>query len=171
MSVYKPGTIATATVRGVEGVRVMWTGGSAAGQWVAERAVAGQPRRLPSYWVDSGEITDIRPLVVLDLDAANPYGIPEVRLSNLLEQLRGKGATRVCLAIADQIEEQTKPPRIPEPGLWGVVSAHINGKQGPQATYKWAHAPWGWEAIGSTQATRKWEDLIDPVLIREGVES
>jgi hypothetical protein len=71
----------------------------------------------------------------------------------------------------DRVESRRKPPRIPEPGLWGVVSAHVNGKHGPQATYKWAHAPWGWEAIGSTQATRKWEDLIDPVLVREGLGS
>jgi hypothetical protein len=75
----------------------------------------------------------------------------------------------VCRAVADQIEAQTKPPRIPEPGLWAVVEAHT--KENPDRLK--------WVCLGkdhfrpndSDEYDRPWDNLIDPVLIREGVES
>jgi hypothetical protein len=64
--------------------------------------------------------------------------------------------------LADRVEG--KPlPRIPEPGLWGVVKAH-NG-----IARKWVHYGTGWRDAFGNHA--EWDDLIDPVLIREGVES
>jgi hypothetical protein len=165
MSDYKPGTVAVATVRGTEEARSVKCDD---GLWVTVETIDG------CRWHSEADLTDIRPLVVLDFGYWTPE-CPGLVAEWIAKKARGdRDCTSAALMVAQEIEEQTappKPPRIPEPGLWGVVSAHVNGKHGPQATYKWAHAPWGWEAIGSTQATRKWEDLIDPVLVREGVES
>jgi hypothetical protein len=171
MSDYKPGTVAVATVRGVKGVRVFcYEDRSGLLMWDSAGRIEG------SVVHTGDDITDIRPLVVLDFRDWTPEcpGLIAEWITKKARSDRDCPSTSAALMVAQEIEEQTappKPPRIPEPGLWGVVSAHVNGKHGPQATYKWAHAPWGWEAIGSTQATRKWEDLIDPVLVREGVES
>ena len=65
--------------------------------------------------------------------------------------------------IADQIEAQTKPPRIAEPGLYGVVSSEDDRGL---TTYFW-HSHGGWH--GENGSLSEWEDLVDPVLIRPGV--
>jgi hypothetical protein len=57
--------------------------------------------------------------------------------------------------------------RIPEPGLWAVVEAHT--KENPDRLK--------WVCLGkdhfrpndSDEYDRTWDDLIDPVLIREGL--
>jgi hypothetical protein len=73
----------------------------------------------------------------------------------------------VIRLLADQIERQTKPPRIPEPGLWGVVTA------GDLTRDYWIH----YRANGEEQwfstdsgVTSTWDDLIDPTLVRSGIE-
>ncbi|MGZ4516407.1 MAG: hypothetical protein ACXVXN_00570 [Mycobacteriaceae bacterium] len=167
MSTYEPGTVAVATVRGVKGVRVFRRFSPDSG--ICDWAYNPDPARGLNYSCDADAgnvVTDIRPLVVLDLDQANPWGIPEVKLSNLLEQLRGEGATGVCRAVADQIEAQTKPPRIPEPGLYGVVKAHFGSVAG--RPWIFARAECGWVCLDDGSC-REWSDLIDPVLIREGL--
>jgi len=76
--------------------------------------------------------------------------------------------------VADQIEAQTKPPRIPEPGLWGVVEAsskHFGGRREYIRTRKekgslLIEARWY-----GKHGYADWDDLIEPALIREGVES
>ena len=171
---YKPGTVAVATVRGVKGVRVFRRFSPDSG--ICDWAYNPDPARGLNYSCDADAgnvVTDIRPLVVLDLDQANPWGIPEVKLSNLLEQLRGEGATDVCRAVADQIEAQTNPPRIPEPGPWGVVEARCDAFE---RRVKWVHGDpteFGndWHTFGGSDDPyhRVWSDLIDPVLIREGL--
>jgi hypothetical protein len=73
--------------------------------------------------------------------------------------------------IADQIEEQTKPPRIPEPGWSGVVEAGVRQHderlhwQRDSGTHE-AH----WVCQNVNEYDRKWEDLVDPVLVRHGIE-
>jgi hypothetical protein len=104
--------------------------------------------------------------VVLDLDSLDTTapGEGETAAQYVVRTLRGPAhglATR--RAIADQIEAQTKPPRIPEPGLWGVVEAARYA-----STRRWVHHEeerW----ISDTGAILRWEDLRDPVLVREGV--
>ena len=76
--------------------------------------------------------------------------------------------------IADQIEAQTKPSRIPEPGLWGVVEAQTSAEGQTFFTDRIAlfrddknlMKPWVCQ-----RGRYAWADLIDPVLIRQGVES
>jgi hypothetical protein len=72
--------------------------------------------------------------------------------------------------IADQIEAQTRPPRIPEPGLWGVVEASVGGwTDGPSRFVNFGGSWIAKSPFGTKHAS--WSDLIDPTLIREGVES
>jgi hypothetical protein len=148
-----PGTVAVATVNGCENTRVFRRSGYAQfGKWIA--AEPGVPGG--SLWVDEWDIADIRPLVVLDA--------PQVDLLTAATFLRNGGWG----ALADQIEEQTKPTRIPEPGRWGVVEAGIAG--GVQRWHYVRRADDGyWYTLRGAQ--RRWDELIDPVLIREGVES
>ena len=65
--------------------------------------------------------------------------------------------------LADEIEAQTKPPRIPEPGLWGVVEDSAGDVWICTEPHRWTRIVDGVEW--------PWVDLIDPVLIREGVKS
>jgi hypothetical protein len=132
--------------------------------------VEGAPERLlfveDGGWADDVDgsvwnpdcITDARPLIVLDLDGYLP--------AELNALLRDEGYT----TLADQIEAQSKPARIPEPGLWGVVEASYAG---------WSRCPfvhgddglWRVQTRRLESATVAWDHLADPTLIREGVES
>lgn len=70
-----------------------------------------------------------------------------------------------------RVDAQTKPPRIPEPGPWGVVEAAWE-PSGERFTFvrtaRQGDADWQVTEDGSLAF---WSDLIDPVLVREGVES
>ena len=106
-------------------------------------------------------ITDARPLIVLGLGGQN--------VGNLVSDLRvaHRRTSNAGLAlIADQIESQTKPERIPEPGLWGVVEAGSkHGGVGRRVYMHGADHKWGNIRTGTT----RWDELIDPSPIREGV--
>lgn len=76
--------------------------------------------------------------------------------------------------IADQVEAQVRPPRIPEPGLWGVVEAIDGGEHQPRIPRMYirdavADEDAHWTAIGHGVRI-EWDDLIDPTLIRPGIE-
>ena len=171
MTTYEPGTVAVATVRGVPNVRVMRSGGCDGWGWVTAD-------KVETWRVHEDRLVyDIRPLVVLDTSVPNSGRAIGVWVRECAEYLRGNGQTakaRVLAGLADQIEAQTKPPRIPEPGLWGVVQATVAyegstydarfvNHDGANAAHKsWHDAGGKWW---------NWSELIDPVLIREGVES
>ncbi len=99
---YPPGTVATATVDGVQGVRVFC---QAPGRWAAPDAPTGAP---------CGELFDIRPLVVLDL--ADPAAA-ERHLRESGTRPRGGYVED----IADQIEatqsDLTTPVRVLSEGV------------------------------------------------------
>jgi hypothetical protein len=82
----------------------------------------------------------------------------------------GSNVTRtvidLLLSVAKAMGEQA--PRIPEPGLWGVVSAHYGSVAGRPWTF--TRGECGWVCLDDGSC-RVWDSLIDPVLIREGVES
>jgi len=108
------------------------------------------------------DITDARPLIVLDINALSARNIAQI--------LRSSGYA----GVADQIEAQCQPARIPEPGLWGVVQSTRRGLPGLapiDTSGRWVRValsacPWVHEG---TQYTAEWSDLIDPTLIREGL--
>lgn len=155
MTDYKPGTVAM--------VRQRMTGDK---QWDEPRIAfySGYHQR----WIDAhdGQLSsdvfweyDIRPLVVLDLDGL----VEPQRLVDSLRHSSLCGSHAIADAIAEQIEAQTKPPRIPEPGLWGVVEA----THPLLPTHRWVHHEKDrWVADQGTSCG--WDDLRDPVLIREG---
>lgn len=115
---YEPGTVAVATVRGVENVRVMKTVNDAV--WCTPKVV--QDGGFGGFYHDEGtHVTDVRPLVVLDLDA------PEVEklryaLTRWAEWTSFVPEQKAITRLLDQIEAQTKPPKPEEPtGLGAVV--------------------------------------------------
>jgi hypothetical protein len=111
--------------------------------------------------------------VVLDFTPWTP-GTAEA----IADWITGHASDRDCpsgsatLMVAQEIEAQTKPPRIPEPGLWGVVEAKapVDDRR-----IEWVHgratdAGNDWHSMDGMWS-RVWADLVDPVLVREGVES
>ena len=162
MSTYEPGTVAVATVRGVPNLRVMRTTGTAGGDdiWLTVEHVGGWRTHIAT------DVTDIRPLVMLDLDDPDAYGCSAVvhDPAKIVSALRETNSV-AAHAIARQIEAQTKPPRIPEPGLWGVVEA---GSNAHPTRRKWVRYGMGWRDL--TGNPQQWSDLIDPTLVRPGVE-
>lgn len=109
------------------------------------------------------QVTDARPLIVLDLkDFDAGYVIEVLRHPHHLWANR----------VADQIEAQTKPARIPEPAWGAIVEAHSLGAKGDRL--HWVKGSAGWtnlDATGEYLNWISWDCLIDPTLIREGIES
>ena len=112
--------------------------------------------------VPSASLTDARPLIVLDINPKSP-GILNGSLVKYLQE-------GYWFALADQIEAQTKPARIPEPGWDGKVLAHTecNSKRREFVRFSKLANLYTWADGNAHQGTLAWETLIDPVLIREG---
>jgi hypothetical protein len=103
-------------------------------------------------------VHDVRPLVVLDLGS-----VSALEVAQTIRYERDAWDP-----IADQIEAQTKPPRIPEPGLWGVVEAgQLGTNEGARSEWTRFRHGWADEITGPI----RWDQLVGPTLIREGVES
>ena len=112
-------------------------------------------------------ITDARPLVVLDLDendARHLVSYLEITVERHPDQL-GTVGRAVYTNVAAQVAQQTKPARIPEPGLWGVVQADRRR----YIRYSTDDCGEVWSSLLGQTVT--WDSLIDPTLIREGVTS
>jgi len=151
VSALKPG-LYRATVRGVADQIVMLTDAPTEDPWVSMLTSTGTVRWR---WHEGGRVTDARPLIVLDLE--HP--------AETVRHLRAESSPWDCIEeIAAAIEAQTKPARIPEPGLWGVVEATGN------RWIRYSLAGYDdWANMLGRQAV--WADLIYPTLIRAGVES
>jgi len=112
----------------------------------------------------SSDITDARPLIVIVLE--NPTWA-----TTILREISGaaEGPTWVLLrAISNQIEAQTKPARIPEPGPWGVVRASSTLTRDPSMWVRDHHGVCPWVSVAG-YVPQQWRNLIDPTLVREGV--
>ena len=57
-------------------------------------------------------------------------------------------------------------PRIPEPSVFGVVEA---GVRQHDVRLQWVRIDALWEPNDPDEYTRTWDDLLEPVLIREGI--
>ena len=170
MSTYEPGTVAVVT----------WDNAPKASQRLGrsdvttERAIytTDDHWSLMSGWqhnIGKDVPTDVRPLVVLDLDGYDGERAVTY-LRNLARESRdifGESPSprgKLANLIADQIEAQTKPPRIPEPGRWGVVS--VENRHG--LTDYWTRGYGGW--FSESGHTLEWASLTDPTLVRPGIE-
>jgi hypothetical protein len=114
-----------------------------------------------------GYTTDARPLIVLDLtedDARHLVSYLEITVERHPDQL-GTVGRAVYTNVAAQVAQQTKPARIPEPGLWGVVQADRRR----YIRYSTDDCGEVWSSLLGQTVT--WDSLIDPTLIREGVTS
>ena len=113
----------------------------------------------------------VSPLFVLDLsenDARHLVSYLEITVEEHPEQLGFVGRD-VYTNVADQIEAQTKPARIEEPkdigsGVRASSSQHREVIRWTK--YNLAEVN-NWIAINGIR--RSWDQLIDPVLIREGL--
>ena len=158
MSALKPG-LYRATVRGVADVTVIVDKNG-----MSHHESIGISTHTS---VASKEATDARPLIVLDLE----YPQIAVRALEMAFRDHTNGDARtIYRAIADQIEAQTKPARIPEPKH---VGASVSASQalGLNEAESWTRfstillANW----INTSGSKRRWTDLRDPTLIREGI--
>jgi hypothetical protein len=114
----------------------------------------------------------LRKVVVLDLSdrpvPGDRSGRSEAR--KLVDMLRETAdnfftpnAAGVARRVADQIEAQTQPPRIPEPKVFGVVRAI--GRDGIRR--EWVRTLNGWS---DGYSVHPWSTLGDPILVRPGLE-
>ena len=166
MTTYEAGTVAVVT----------WDNASVAqrdrgkSDLRSERAI----RTEDGYWaltshhlhcIGDSTVTDIRPLVVLDLD--DPSGTVASLREGAADDLWTGEAAACIESIADQIEAQPMPPRIPEPGLWGVVR-DATGEEwvrtGPtqHTSYEWLNT--------ETADSDDWAGIKAPTLVRPGIE-
>lgn len=126
MSTYEPGTVAVATVRGVPNVRVI----RRATGWASGVEIDGtrvfHPDRIPA-------VTDVRPLVVLDL--GDLAGIRATLQDAASLMVRGGINRRRLAELIDQIEQQTRPPKPAEPTGLGAVVEDAEGQ-------KWLRVDW-----------------------------
>ncbi|HLN78764.1 MAG TPA: hypothetical protein VK204_17095 [Nocardioidaceae bacterium] len=168
MTEYEQGGVYLATVKGVPNVVVIPRPRSSGGVdgWLSTKRIES----AVIFKADS--VTDIRQLVVLD-----PKQVPLSEVMNLdvkglrsyadsVEHKAAFGAANLLRHLADQIEAQTKPPRIPEPGLWGVVATGM--ADGSSVDY-WTHGHGGW--VNERGEHREWPSLDSPTLVREGISA
>ena len=162
MSALAPG-LYRATVRGVPDVDVMVSeNGTGVSEYVTLRGGARHRLHIAEH------ITNARPLTVLDISTWFPH-----RAAHALDVLKATspmkdaGAAAFLIDILEQITAQEKPARIEEPGQWGVVEAGWPDTLGP--TCHWVRDEYGWTTHGGT--TLPWGRLVDPTLIRDGIEA
>jgi hypothetical protein len=106
-------------------------------------------------------VTDARKLIVLDLCGASP--------KRLVQVLHNNAGYSGFEAIADQIEAQTEPARIDEPGWGEKVIAHTKEDPERRLFVHWHGASVNKNAWADNNTTCHWDRLIDPALVREGL--
>ena len=150
MSALSPG-LYRATVRGVPNVIVLIDENG----YGHHATIIGDSRHS-----DPSRITDVRPLIVLDLE---DHG--RVNASNLAQVLREDGYPR----LADQLEAQTKPARIPEPMGRGAVVTDGSEFHFPWTRFSGSKDQNEGNWINEDGLVQQWSKISDPTLISEGV--
>jgi hypothetical protein len=102
--------------------------------------------------------------VVLDISHENLNVLVDYLDSNF----RSGPITR---SFIRQVREQTQPPRIPEPSAWGLVEAHTRENSDRRKFGRVPEADSVHWVESETANWFLWSELIDPVLIRDGIES
>lgn len=160
MTTYAPGTVAMVSVRGGPLVRAFRDGDPAISGWSLSERVAS------SVWVDEDLVTDVRPLVVLDLEP----GI--VATLNDAERLMVPGQPNaIRLArLREQIEAQTRPPRIPEPLGLGAVVEDDEGRRWVRYPRHGGGTPWLWsDASENVKHLSAWSAINAVKVLSGGV--
>lgn len=155
----------------------------------AFRARRGEANRWVDMWcvqqdddgdtrgLEDSEVTDVRPLVVLDPDQC-PYGLTGTfwwlrRLADEDAARAGSETPRLSVLrwVVGQIEAQISPPKPAEPGKYGVVLAG-DGREWLRYTdreingFDWVRPHTN---VVDGTAYARWRDLDVVRVIREGV--
>ena len=162
MTAYEPGTVAVATVRGVPNVRVMRTDNHAAtgAEWFSGDLIDDY------RYHNARHLTNVHPLVVIDPDT-----VPDLR--GYLPEMSGDydGDDHRLVAVIDQIEAQTRPPKPAEPTGLGAVVEDAEGRR--FIRYGASLAPWigcaDNEGIDPDRPYRYWSGIDAVRVLSEGV--
>ena len=157
-----------ATVRGVQDQTVM----------VDEDGFGFTAVRVKgAYSHDDVDITDARPLIVLDIATWFPHRAAAIIADFDKMSLGDPGSDAFLIDVLTQIEAQTKPVRIPEPDPGEHVTACVMST--PERPETFLHlrlrklrneTPYDWACL-TTGHCYMWDSLIDPTPIRDGIES
>ncbi len=161
------GDIATAVVNGKRMIvqrttakQVDHAGGETV--WATPEPVAGSRREVTSSW-----LVDARPLLVLDLaDHTLTDRLADAFCAARWDHRPGSDECDPLTrdAMRAGVELVLRPP-LAEPGLLGVVDASIDPGG---LRFRWCQLEKGiWS---SRPYTSKWAGLIDPVVVRPGIE-
>ena len=126
MSEYAPGTVAVATVRGVENVRVMWDGVD----WVGAKV-------HHSYEHGMEDVTDVRPLVVLDPE-------DDADVKRLCEAYRSVDHGVGTMPMQKALRALVRPPKPAEPTAIGSRVEEANGIRYTRFSDSEAHNDGDW---------------------------
>lgn len=164
MSDYEPGTVAVATVRSVEGVRVVRVPRRDELVWmqITERYA----------WHESADVTDVRPLVVLDLPQPGELGITPYGTVMCLRQAAKAIGAKHLDDIADQIEAQTRPPKPDEPTGLGAVVKDRNDDRWVRAGNDWTPGKDPWRGVDGEHIGwwSKYADIDVVEILSDGVQ-
>lgn len=157
MSEFKPGTVAVATVCGVPNLRVFRYDHGFELRW--------QTTGFTTH--NDADVTDVRPLVVLDL-AEQPF--PASGVDKFIENLRSGSIAREW--VADQIEAQTKPPKPTEPLGLGAVVEDAEGRRWVRSRLTELQGLLGvvWEN-SQTLSHNHWNNIDAVRVVHEGVSA
>lgn len=171
MTEYEPGTVAVATVRGVPNVRVMRQEGESHHRWTLPGPI-GEESYLKLIEYDH-DVTDIRPLIVLDLpaDRANLIGaLMDCAVNPNLQVGVGTDLDELADMLVTQIEAQTKPPKPVEPNGLGAVVEDATGRTWVRYLRPGTSAPWVWaEAPKNVERLSVWSAIDAVKVLSEGV--
>jgi hypothetical protein len=157
---YAPGTVAWVDLDGVGSFKAMRVASIGGVVWAHSADENGL------MLSDENRVSNVRPLVVLDPD--NYEAVREVVQQS--QYLRpGEIVTPLTEAIQRGLRSLVKPPRIPEPFTIGAVvrAAQVGEVEGSERAWtKFRKNGW----IDALDHIREWDDLVDPVLVRDGIE-
>lgn len=162
----KIGDLALLHLSGTESVRAVWAkcsfGHRPSPHWCF---IPGEEAVTTGWTSEDHEArTD---LITLQLPEGALSGWPT--LINALDvAAKETGLKATFGGLIRQVKEQTEEPRIPEPGTWGVVSAKWDARHEPEDWVRLHDGKWCPLLPESRIPALPWDDLIDPVLIREG---
>ena len=109
------------------------------------------------------QITDAHPLIVLDPSKFNVVWVCQIL----------RGTPDGVSYVVDQIEAQTRPPRIEEPDRGKHVMAQLGAASKSEEFLRFAvanNSEYHWVSL-RTGSVYIWNALTNPTLVRAGVES
>lgn len=176
---YEPGTVAVATVRGVPNVRVMHLADAAGAglavgtKWISQSGVECY------YAHREDQVTDVRPLVVLDPDdrqQAERFARGYIAVHQYSKTPWGEreqeSRDTIISAVQGAFRSLTAPPKPPEPTGLGAV---VRGRDGREFVRVCSRHPGDdghdWRAdgaLGSDSSNRAWRDIDAVEVLHEG---